>query len=201
MKKLSIGICIVFTGIVAAFFSYTQRSSHATGWDKPQYIDTSAERGKYLVSILGCADCHSPKMMTPQGPQPNPDLHLSGHPAGERIGKVDTSSLRDWTLFNFHNTAVVGPWGVSYAANITSDETGIGNWTEQQFLTAMKKGKFKGLETGRPLLPPMPWFNYANATDSDLKAIFRYLKTTKPVANVVPQPQPLQQLEKVNRID
>jgi hypothetical protein len=78
---------------------------------------------------------------------------------------------------------------MSFAANITSDATGIGNWTEAQFFTALRKGKYKGQETGRPLLPPMPWMNYKNMSDEDMRAIFYYLKATKPVENVVPAPK------------
>ena len=85
-------------------------------------------------------------------------------------------------------TSAAGPWGVSFAANITSDETGIGYWTEEQFFTAIRKGKYKGLEGSRNLLPPMPWQVYSGMTDTDLKAIYEYLQTTKPVSNIVPAP-------------
>lgn len=147
--------------------------------------DSLVKHGQYLVTVIGCGDCHSPKVMGPQGPMLAPGLELSGHPADLPIPKVDTSELRSWALFNFSTTAVVGPWGVSFAANITGDSTGIGAWTEEQFFRAMKEGKYKGLENSRPMLPPMPWFNYTNMKDSDLKSIFAYLKTTK-VKNVVP---------------
>lgn len=78
--------------------------------------------------------------------------------------------------------------GGSFAANITSAETGIGNWTKEQFFGAIRKGKYKGLEGSRPLLPPMPWQVYRNMTDTDLNAIFAYLQTTKPIENIVPAP-------------
>ena len=92
------------------------------------------------------------------------------------------------TLFGQDLTPAVGPWRVSYSANLTSDETGTGNWTEQQFMTAIRKGKYKGLEGSRDLLPTMPWQVYRGMTDTDLKAIFAYLQTTKPVSNLVPAP-------------
>ena len=84
------------------------------------------------------------------------------------------------------------PWkpGDTFAANITSHETGIGNWTEEQFRKAFTEGKSKGLEGTRPILPPMPWANYINIVDEDLKAIFAYLKSTNPVENAVPNPIP-----------
>lgn len=146
------------------------------------------KRGAYLVNTSGCHDCHSPKVMTPNGPEPDADKLLSGYRADMPLPEIKTEALKDWVLFNHEQTSAVGPWGVSFAANITSDETGIGNWTEYQFLTALKKGKYKGLEGSRPLLPPMPWQVYRNMNDGDLKAIFTYLKSTKPVRNIVPAP-------------
>jgi mono/diheme cytochrome c family protein len=146
------------------------------------------KRGEYLVKTSACHDCHSPKVMTPSGPEPDPKKLLSGYPEDMRLPEINKQALKDWVLFNQHLTSAVGPWGVSFAANITSDETGIGNWTEKQFLTALKKGKYKGLEGSRSLLPPMPWPIYRNMSDEDIKAIFAYLKTTKPVRNIVPAP-------------
>jgi hypothetical protein len=148
------------------------------------------KRGEYLVNVIGCDDCHSPKKMGPNGPEPDMDRRFSGHPANMPVSKVDQEQLKSWLLFNQTLTAFVGPWGVSFAANITSDQTGIGSWTEQQFFKAMREGKYKGLDNTRPLLPPMPWFNFRKATDDDLRAIFAYLKSTKPVANVAPSAIP-----------
>ena len=143
-------------------------------------------RGKYLTTIGGCNDCHSPKIMTPAGPEPDPTRLLSGHPQNEKLSKIIKTN--DWLLFNNTLTAFVGPWGVSYAANLTPDDTGIGNWKFEQFLTAIRKGKYKGLEGGRPLLPPMPWQMYRTMTDEDLLAVFTYLKSLPPVDNLVPSP-------------
>jgi hypothetical protein len=101
---------------------------------------------------------------------------------------------KGFTMFSPDFTAAIGVWGASFAGNLTSDATGIGNWTEANFLRAIRHGKLKGLENSRPLLPPMPWQVYANMKDEDLKAIFAYLKTTKPVENVVPGPKALSEL-------
>jgi hypothetical protein len=82
---------------------------------------------------------------------------------------------------------VAGPWGVSYGANLTPDRaTGIGTWTEQMVVGAMRTGRHAGV--GRPILPPMPWPSYAQMTDDDLKAIFAFLQSVKPISNRVPQP-------------
>jgi len=145
-------------------------------------------RGEYLVNTSACHDCHSPKIMTPNGPEPDPSRLLSGHPSSSPIPIVRKEALTDWILFNQDLTAIAGPWGVSFAANLTSDETGTGNWTEEQFFRAIRHGKYKGLEGGRSLLPPMPWQVYRLMTDNDLRAIFNYLKSTHPVSNVVPAP-------------
>jgi hypothetical protein len=85
------------------------------------------------------------------------------------------------------NTAWAGPWGVSFTANLTQDpETGLGTWTEETFVQALKTGKHMGL--GRPILPPMPWPMYGQLDEADLRAIFAYLKTVPPIKNRVPEP-------------
>jgi len=144
------------------------------------------KRGQQLVASVGCNDCHSPKIMTDRGPEADPERRLSGHPSQEGLPPYDTETAKAYVLFNMGLTAAIGPWGTSFAANLTPDETGIGNWTESQFLKAIKEGKFKGMDGTRPLLPPMPWTEYRNFPDEDLAAIFAYLKTIKPVDNVVP---------------
>jgi hypothetical protein len=78
---------------------------------------------------------------------------------------------------------------VSYAANITPDQnTGLGIWTEEMFIKAIRTGRHMG--TSREILPPMPWPAFRNASDDDLKAIYMYLRTIKSVVNHVPDPQP-----------
>jgi len=156
------------------------------------------KRGAYLVTVMGCSDCHSPKKMGPRGPEPNEDLLFSGHPANLPLPQIDTSELHSWVLFNHMQTAAIGPWGVSFAANITPDSTGIGTWSEEQFFKAMRQGKYKGLDHSRQLLPPMPWPSYAHIVDDDLRAIFHYLKSVKPIENIVPAPIPPTQLASKN---
>ncbi|MCW3087262.1 MAG: c-type cytochrome, partial [Sediminibacterium sp.] len=118
-------------------------------------------RGEYLVNSIGCDDCHSPKKMGAHGPELIPELRFSGFTSTAKLPEIDKKTVnKGWMLFAPDLTAAVGQWGVSYAANISSDETGIGNWKEENFLRAIKEGKFKGLEGSRPLLPPMPWFVY-----------------------------------------
>jgi hypothetical protein len=178
---------------VVTFLSCTNNTAKPetsqTTVDQPISQDSLVKRGNYLVATIGCDDCHSPKTMGPKGPQLDMERRLSGYPSDRPIAKADKGVLQTgYFLMGGDLTSSVGPWGMSFAANLTSDSTGIGNWTEDQFLTAMRKGKFKGLESNRDLLPPMPWQNFKNLTDHDLKAIFAYLKFTRPVHNVVPAP-------------
>ncbi|HEX2630923.1 MAG TPA: c-type cytochrome [Chitinophagaceae bacterium] len=157
--------------------------------------DSLIKRGDYLVSTMGCDDCHSPKAFGPDGVHIIPEQRLSGHQANVQLGPIDTSVMsKGWVMMSMIGNAAVGPWGISYAANITSDSTGIGMWSEEQFFRAMRKGLYKGIEGNRPLMPPMPWEVYGKMTDDDLRAVFAYLKSTKPVKNPVPAWRPLDKL-------
>jgi hypothetical protein len=149
------------------------------------------EYGGHLVMIAGCHDCHTPKKMGLHGPELDMDLALSGHPSQMPPPDVNREDLESKGLVTTNTlTAWVGPWGISFAGNITSDETGIGNWTEENFFRALREGKFKGLPDARPILPPMPIEVYQYMTDEEIRAIFAYLKLTKPIKNIVPAPQP-----------
>lgn len=147
------------------------------------------KRGQHLVTIMGCNDCHSPKKMGPQGPEIITELMLSGFPADRPVAKFDSKLTKEGFAILYPDmTAAAGPWGVSFASNLTPDETGIGNWTEEQFKKALTEGKSKGLDGSRLLLPPMPWMNYTTLTDEEIHAIFSYLESITPVKNLVPNP-------------
>ncbi|MDC6404730.1 MULTISPECIES: c-type cytochrome [Maribacter] len=145
------------------------------------------ERGEYLVSIIGCADCHTPKKMTAMGPVPDMDRYMMGFDSSGALPPIpENVPLGPWALFAGDLTAAVGPWGTSYAGNLTPHETGIGSWTLDQFKKAIKEGKYKGLDGSRPIMPPMPVEAYRSMNDEDVEAIFAYLKSLKPIENVVP---------------
>jgi hypothetical protein len=155
---------------------------------EPSVEDVIAH-GEYLVGIMGCHDCHSPKRMGENGPEIIPELMLSGYPSDRPVIKFDSKLIKEgFAMFYPDLTAAAGPWGVSFTGNLTPHETGIGNWTEDQFKRALTQGKSKGLENGRMLLPPMPWFNFTNMKDEDVHAVYSYLKSINPVENVVPAP-------------
>ena len=167
-------------------------ASAANAQMKDDKISAIVARGKYLVTLGGCNDCHSPKIMTPMGPAVDESRLLSGSPGGIPVPAVPAGVLAPdkWgVLVSMDLTAWVGPWGTSFARNLTPDkETGLGSWTEEMFIKALRTGKDMG--EGRPILPPMPWEDFGKSTDSDLKAVFAYLKSLKPVKNAVHDPIP-----------
>jgi hypothetical protein len=118
---------------------------------------------------------------------PDPERLLSGHPMGMEL-PPPPDAVGPWIVsVAATNTAWAGPWGVSFTANLTPDpETGLGTWTEETFVQALKTGKHMGL--GRPILSPMPWPMYGQLDEADLRAIFAYLKTVPPIKNRVPEP-------------
>lgn len=193
-KKLFVTglLLIAATGTFIACSDSAAKQSESKPTDQASLV----KRGEYLVNTIGCDDCHSPKKMGPQGPEIIEELRFSGYPSGRPIEKADTQLLKKgWSLMGADLTATAGMWGMSFAANITPDETGIGNWKEEQFIKALREGKYKGLDGSRPILPPMPWMAYKNLTDEDLRSIFAYLKSVKPVSNAVPPPVAWKDLE------
>jgi hypothetical protein len=154
-----------------------------------QAPERTVRRGEYLVKIMGCNDCHTPWKMGPEGPEPDMSRFLSGHP--EEIGPLPNAKAAEpflWSAFPT-NTAFSGPWGVSYTFNLTPEpNTGLGIWTEEMFVKAIRTGRHMGVS--RPINPPMPWPAYRNASDEDLKAVYAYLRTITPIVNHVPAYEP-----------
>jgi cytochrome c553 len=136
------------------------------------------ERGRYLVTIAACNDCHTPKLDAQMTLDTN--RLLSGRPQATMPPMQSTTEIKA----SLDLTAWAGPWGNSYAANLTPDkETGLGSrYTEQSFIQTIRTGK---KPEGEALAPPMPWPVYRNMTDEDLKAVYAYLQTLKPIKNAV----------------
>lgn len=163
----------------------------ARGEGPPRADAEAIARGRYLVTLGGCNDCHTPKLLTPTGPVPDSSRFLAGHPADSKLPPVPPGVLGPelWgALVTPDLTAWAGPWGVSFTANLTPDPTGLTSWTPDQFIQTMRTGKHLGI--GRPILPPMPWYDIGQLTDDDLGAMFAYLRTLTPVQNPVPAPLP-----------
>ncbi len=189
--------------ILTSFFTLatvviSQMSCTAKEENKPMSQQELIARGKYLVVTGGCADCHSPKVYTENGAIPDSTRSLSGFPQGEKLPALDVKyvSPGNWVATESNFAAWVGPWGISYAANITPDNaTGIGALTEEMFIKSLREGKFMGV--GRPLLPPMPWQVIGQKSDQDLKAMYAYLMSIKPIHNEIPQPVPPDKMAEV----
>jgi hypothetical protein len=147
-------------------------------------------RGEHLVKAGLCADCHTPKKMGPNGPEEDNSRMLSGHPASHVMPPPPKLPPGPWMIIGDGGlTAWSGPWGVTFARNLTPDkETGLGDWTEQNFVDTIRTGKKMG--KGRDLLPPMPVEGIRNYTDDELKAIFAYLRSIPAIKNAVPEPIP-----------
>ena len=143
------------------------------------------ERGKYLVdAVAACGHCHTPRA----GAEYDMTKYLAGHPENDAYPKYDFSMMQQgiFLLVSPQLSAFSGPFGTSFATNLTPDnETGLGEWTEQMFIESMRTGHHQGNKENRKIFPPMPTKHYAQMTDADLKAIWAYLKTIKPVKNDV----------------
>jgi mono/diheme cytochrome c family protein len=160
--------------------------------DTPEYLapfilpitkpdDSQVMRGRYLVTLGVCHDCHTPK-----GPDGRPllDRLLSGHPEGTSPAPFVAGAITVAPTA----TAFTGPWGTSFARNLTPDSaTGLGTWTEAYFIKVLRTG-IRG--NGEPLRPLMPWEWFRQLTDNDLKAIFAYLRTIPAISNDVPENLP-----------
>lgn len=172
---------LIFTGFAGEGMARTKGKAKETV-DQKQAKRVS--HGEYLVNTSGCHDCHTPWIMKANGPAPDMTRMLSGHP--ESLVMPPPPKLEaPWVWLGAgSNTAFAGPWGVSYTKNLTPDPTGLGGWTEKDFIAAIRTGKDRG--TGRPIMPPMPIQVYRSFTDEDLKSIFAYLQTIPPIKNTPP---------------
>ena len=195
MKRITIGAAM-FTAAIFLFTQCANEKKSDTSDVQPtvaQYggYESQAKWGEHLVTVGACGDCHTPKKMTDHGPVEDSALLLSGHPAQLPIPPVDRLEMEAKNVAVTQTlTSWIGPWGVSFSANLTPDSTGIGAWKEEQFIYALRNGVTKGIAGSRPILEPMPWRSFRFYSDEELKAIFSYLKTVKAIKNIVQAPMP-----------
>jgi mono/diheme cytochrome c family protein len=143
--------------VVAAFVTVSCAPRSQQTAAAPTAADSVAH-GRYLVTLMSCGDCHTP---------------------GGMYGAPDTTRTLSGSELGWG-----GPWGVSYPRNLTPDmETGIGSWTAEQIVTAIRTGQ---RPDGTRLNPPMPWPNYGGMKDADAYAIAAYLKSLPAVSHKVP---------------
>lgn len=198
MKSKTLQITVAVLSVMATVAACSEAGS-ADKETKKEDISTIRKkekdeliaRGKYLVTVSGCNDCHSPKIMTPMGPIPDTTRLMSGYPSEKGIPTLSEALAKDqnWVKMSPDVTAFAGPWGMTFGANLTPDEaTGIGNWTEEVFVKTIRTGKHLGQEGGRPVMPPMPWYVIAKMTDEDLSSMYQYLMSLPAISNRVPAP-------------
>jgi Cytochrome c len=183
-KLLALGAAL---GVVGALTARDLAS--AAAYRRRAEAAAKVERGRRLVHTHGCNDCHTPMKAGLRGPERDSSRMLSGHPASAPL-PVAPALEGPWvTAGSATGTAFAGPWGVTFTANLTPDaNTGLGIWSEEMFVEAMRTGRHFG--ASRPIQPPMPWKSFARMTDGELKAIYAYLRTIPPVTNPVPDYQP-----------
>lgn len=122
--------------------------------------ETKVERGEYLSHVMVCSECHTPGVLS--GGERGPEL------GGSEVGYG------------------IPGLGVYYGANLTSDkETGLGNWSEDEIVTALRTGE---RPDGRILSPVMPWRAFAKMNDDDAYALAAYIKSLPAFSNKVPGP-------------
>lgn len=182
-QLMVLGVALFSGAMLRAIAAESQGTASVT----PEQKKARVERGAYLVTMMGCNDCHTPWKMGAQGPEPDMTRALTGHPQ-DMVMPPPPPASGPWIWHGAAtNTAFAGPWGVSFTANLTPDpETGLGKWTEDMFLATMRTARHQG--KGRPILPPMPVKMIGKANDEDLKSIFAYLQSLPPVKNRVPAP-------------
>jgi hypothetical protein len=187
MKKRSILSLTAVAGLGLAALMLSAPPTTAPAAAGPA-ASPQVARGEYLVRIMACNDCHTPWRMGDRGPEPDMTRMLSGHPQDMVVMPPPVLGKGPWVWAGTGtNTAFAGPWGVSFTANLTPDpETGLGKWMDATFIEALRTGRHEG--QGRPILPPMPYPMYRQATDEDLRAVFAYLRSIPPIRNRVPQP-------------
>lgn len=183
---------ILFSAIIMVVFSlvlFLQFSCKSEVEKKDLTQTEMIALGKYIITTSGCSDCHTPKIFTENGPIFDTTKLLTGFQQGEVLPSLDMNMIgpNKWIATEKNLGAWVGPWGVSFASNLTPDNaTGIGTLSEEMFIKTLREGKYMGV--GRPLLPPMPWQVIGMKTDQDLKAMYAYLHSIKPIQNQVPPP-------------
>ncbi len=136
-----------WAAVAALVGTFTAPAGAATADAK--HDSASVARGRYLVTVSGCNDCHTPGGME-KGPAVPEAQWLTGLPVGFQ-----------------------GPWGTTYPSNL---RLVLGSMTEAQWL----------LHARQERLPPMPWFNLRAMTDSDLKAIYAFVRNLGPAGVAAP---------------
>lgn len=152
-------------------------------------LGAEARHGERLVANGGCHGCHTPVKVEADRLVPDASRLLSGYPDGFDPPGSSRLPVGWLAVAVASRSAFTGPWGTSFASNLTPDpETGLGQWTEENFVHVMRTGRH--LWSGQPYLPPMRKEAFGRYSDSELKAIWAYLRSVPAVRNEVPAARP-----------
>ncbi len=128
----------------------------------PNLAPGDPQRGKYVLELGQCAGCHG--------------QNLAGWRAGGPPEQPESAPFGE--LF-------AGPFGTAPARNITPDrETGVGSWTDEQLIEAIRNGREP---KGSQLFPIMPYLTFHFMSDQDVSDLVAFLRTVPPVGNRVPE--------------
>ena len=153
LRKAAMAVLLATAGVAAITLALRTLPARADS--------SQIERGKYLVGIAGCNDCHTP---------------------GYFFGKPDMARFLAGSDVGFEIPGL----GVFVGRNLTPDkETGIGTWTSDQIVTALQTGK---RPDGRELAPIMPYHAFATLTKEDVTSIAAFLQSLPAVSNKIPDP-------------
>jgi mono/diheme cytochrome c family protein len=145
----------------------------------PNTQDDVLQNGKYIATIAGCIDCHTPYKAEYQDPSKYTLEQL------QTISFNTIAALDETKLLSGGKPFDLGPAGVLLTRNLTPDqETGLGTWTDEQVKLAIKTGVN---DDGEILFPVMPYHVYNGMADADVDAVIVYLRSVNAVSNQIPE--------------
>lgn len=157
---------------------------------QPEVEMSQVEVGMKIAKEWRCSYCHTPEIAKDGVLMPDPERLYMGHPANEMIPEIPDMIMTSPEYMEFLDNLDTTVWAtddrIVFTANLTPDkETGIGSWTQEEFLATIRSGRHQGV--GKRLKYPMPWQELAALNDEELAALFAYLQTVKPINNKVPE--------------
>ena len=145
----------------------------------PNNQDDTLQQGKYIATIAGCTECHTPLKAEYQDPTKYTLEQL------QTISFNAIAALDETKLLSGGRAFDLGPAGILFTRNLTPDkETGLGDWTDEQIKIAVKTGVS---HDGKVLFPVMPYHVYNGMADADMEAVVAYLRSVNAVSNQVPE--------------
>ena len=180
-RKKSLLVLTILIVIVSAFFTSVAQDEDE---DLNEFDMTEAEmleRGEYLSNIGACVSCHTPQL----------EEYLVEEISLEQLQTIgwsfeDTQDVEGQLLAGGREFSL-GPFGVLVSPNLTPDDTGMGDWSDEEIEAALRIGINPD---GRRLHPLMPYGNIFNWAESDMQALIMYLRTIPAVENEIEQTGP-----------